>query len=75
MQDKPGVLADITSFFKKQKVSIKIMLQLDERINSLVPLIFITHSIQEKKIGFAINKIRKLKKVDHKVTLIRIEDI
>ena len=75
VQDKPGVLADITSFFKKQKVSIRVMLQLDERINNLVPLIFITHFIPEKKIDLAINKIRKLKKVDHKITLIRIEDV
>ncbi len=75
VQDKPGVLADITSFFKKQKVSIKSMFQLDERIKTLVPLIFITHLISELQINVAITKIKKLKNVDHKITLIRIEDV
>ena len=74
-QDKPGVLADITSFFKRLQVSIKIMFQLEERIKSMVPLIFVTHSVSESQINLAINKIRKLKKVERKITIIRIEDV
>ena len=48
--DKPGVLADITLFFKKQRISIKSMFQLDNKINNVVPLVFVTHKVSEKKI-------------------------
>ena len=48
VDDKPGVLADITHFFKKQKISIKSMFQLDNKIKNIVPLIFVTHKIQKK---------------------------
>ena len=38
------------SFFKKQKISIKSMFQLDNKIKNIVPLIFVTHKIEEKKL-------------------------
>ena len=37
VDDKPGVLADITLFFKKQKISIKSMFQLDNKIRNMYP--------------------------------------
>ena len=36
VDDKPGVLADITLFFKKQRISIKSMLQLDNKIKNIL---------------------------------------
>ena len=51
VDDKPGVLADITHFFKKKKISIKSMFQLDNKIKNIVPLIFVTHKIEENKIS------------------------
>lgn len=74
VDDKPGVLADITLFFKKQKISIKSMFQLDNRIKNIVPLIFITHKITEKKIGLVLKKMRNLKKIKTNIVLIRIEE-
>ena len=50
IEDIPGVLADITLFFKKKKISIKSMFQLDDKVNNIVPLIFITHKVSEKKL-------------------------
>ena len=58
VDDKPGVLADITLFFKKQKISIKSMFQLDNKIKNIVPLIFITHKVEEKKIRLVLNKMK-----------------
>ena len=75
VKDKPGVLADITGFFKKQKVSISSMFQLESKNKKTVPLIFITHFIKEKEINLAVKKIEKIDKVIKKATIIRIENI
>ena len=72
--DKPGVLADITSFFKKQKISISNMFQLEKKISGFVQLIFVTHSILERQLMLTIKKIEKLDKVKTKVNVIRIEN-
>ena len=60
VNDKPGVLADITLFFKKKKISIKSMFQLDNKIKNLVPLIFVTHKVTEKKIYSVLKKMAVL---------------
>ena len=73
--DKPGVLADITKYFKRQKISIKSMFQLDDKIKNIVPLIFITHKISEKKIKLVLNRMKVLKNIRTQITLLRIEDL
>ncbi len=75
VNDKPGVLADITSFFKSEKVSIKSMFQIPDKNKKIVPLIFITHKIEEQRITFVIKKINKMSQIKNKVILIRIEEI
>jgi homoserine dehydrogenase len=75
VDDRPGVLADITLFFKKQKISIKSMFQLDNKINNIVPLIFVTHKIAEKKISLVLKKIESLKKIKTNILLLRIEEL
>ena len=72
--DKPGVLADITSFFKRQKISISNMFQLEKKISGYVQLIFVTHNILESQLILTIKKIEKLDKVKTKVNVIRIEN-
>ena len=72
--DKTGVLADITSFFKRQKISISSMFQLEKKISGYVQLIFITHNILERQLTLTIKKIEKLDKVKTKVNVIRIEN-
>ncbi len=73
--DEPGVLADITLFFKKHKISIKTMFQLDYSIKNIVPLIFVTHKISEKKINLVLKKLKSLKIIKTKIIFLRIEDI
>ena len=75
VDDKPGVLADITLFFKKQKISIKTMFQLDNKIKNIVPLIFVTHKIAEKKISLVLKKMESIKKIKTKIILLRIEEL
>jgi len=75
VDDKPGVLADITLFFKKQKISIKSMFQLDNKIKNIVPLVFVTHKVTEKKIKLVLKRISILDIIKTKITLIRIEDM
>ena len=72
--DKPGVLADITSFFKRKKISISSMFQLENKISGYVQLIFVTHNILEKQLVLTIKKIEKIDKVKTKVNLLRIEN-
>tara|TARA_B100001121_G_scaffold304339_1_gene319721 strand:- start:484 stop:1779 length:1296 start_codon:yes stop_codon:yes gene_type:complete len=72
--DKPGVLADITSFFKRQKISISNMFQLEKKISGYVQLIFVTHNILERQLTLTVKKIEKLDKVKTKVNVIRIEN-
>ena len=75
VEDKPGVLADITLFFKKQKISIKSMFQLDNKVKNIVPLIFVTHKVTEKKISLVLKKMDALKKIKTKIVLLRIEEL
>ena len=75
VDDKPGVLADITLFFKKQKISIKSMFQLDDKVKNIVPLIFVTHKVTEKKISLVLKKMDALKKIKTKIVLLRIEEL
>ncbi len=75
VDDKPGVLADITHFFKKQKISIKSMFQLDDKIKNIVPLIFVTHKITEKKISLVLKKLKSIKKIKTNIVLLRIEEL
>ncbi len=72
--DKPGVLADITSFFKRKKISISSMFQLENKISGYVQLIFVTHSVLEKQLVLTIKKIEKIDKVKTKINFIRIEN-
>ena len=72
--DKLGVLADITSFFKGQKISISNMFQLEKKISGYVQLIFVTHNTLERQLILTIKKIEKLDKVKTKVNVIRIEN-
>ena len=52
--DSPGVLADITAFFKRKKISISSMFQLEKKLSTFVQLVFVTHQVNEKQLILAI---------------------
>lgn len=72
--DKPGVLADVTSILGGADISIEAMMQ-KEPVNgaSTVPVIILTHRIREAQMNDAIAKIEALDSVTGKVTRIRLE--
>jgi len=76
VQDKPGVLADITRILADLGISIDAMVQKEPHEGEvLVNIIMLTHRTIEKHVNAAIGKIESLPVVDGKVTRIRLEEL
>ncbi len=76
VQDKPGVLADITRILADQQISIDAMIQKEPgEGEKQTDIILLTHIIVEKNINAAIAKIEALSTVTGKVTRIRLEEL
>lgn len=76
VQDKPGVLADITRILADLRISIEAMVQKEPRVGEVeVDIIMLTHLTVEKNVDAAIAKIEKLPVVVGKVTRIRLEEL
>jgi homoserine dehydrogenase len=76
VEDKPGVLADITRVLADQKISIEAMVQKEPREGEdEVDIIMLTHLAVEKNVDAAIARIEKLPVVVGKVTRIRLEEL
>lgn len=74
VEDKKGVLAEVTNLLSSLDISIEAMMQKpDSDQDTLVELLFITHECKEKIIQEAISKLEKLSVVNGKVGMIRIE--
>jgi homoserine dehydrogenase len=74
VQDKPGVLADITRILADEQISIDAMIQKEPgEGEEQTDLIMLTHLTREKRINAAIAKIETLIVVAGKVTRIRLE--
>jgi homoserine dehydrogenase len=76
VQDKPGVLADITRVLADLGISIDAMVQKEpSEGEALVNIIMLTHRTIEKNVNAAISKIEALPVVASKVTRIRLEEL
>ena len=76
VQDRPGVLADITRILADQRISIEALVQKEPRGGEeQVDLVMLTHMTIEKNVDAAIAKIEKLPVVVGKVTRIRLEEL
>ena len=76
VQDKPGVLADITRILADEQISIDAVIQKEpEEGEEQTDLIMLTHLTREKRINAAIVKIEKLGVVAGKVTKLRLEEL
>jgi homoserine dehydrogenase len=76
VEDKPGVLADITRILADLGISIDAMVQKEPREGeSQADIIMLTHRTVEKHVNTAIAKIEALPVVSGKVTRIRLEEL
>jgi homoserine dehydrogenase len=76
VQDKPGVLADITRILADEQISIDAVIQKEPAEGEdQTDLIMLTHLTREKRINAAIVKMEKLSVVAGKVTKLRLEEL
>ncbi|HUX91086.1 MAG TPA: homoserine dehydrogenase [Gallionellaceae bacterium] len=76
VQDKPGVLADITRILADEQISIDAVIQKEPgEGEDQTDLIMLTHQTREKRINTAIAKIEALKVITGKVVRIRLEEL
>jgi homoserine dehydrogenase len=76
VEDKPGVLADITRILADQQISIDAMIQREPAEGeSQTDIIMLTHITREKNVDAAIVKIEALPVVKKKVIRLRMEEL
>lgn len=76
VEDRPGVLADVTRILADLTISIDAMLQKEPGDGATrTDIIILTHQTKEKHIIAAIEKIEQLATVSGKVTKLRLEDL
>jgi homoserine dehydrogenase len=76
VQDRPGVLADITRILADQEISIDAMLQKEpSEGEQQANIIMLTHVTREKKVDAAIARIEALDSTVGSVTRLRLEEL
>ena len=76
VQDKPGVLADITRILADEQISIDAVIQKEPgEGEDQTDLILLTHQTREKRINTAIARMEALPVVAGKVTRLRLEEL
>jgi homoserine dehydrogenase len=76
VEDKPGVLADITRILADQQISIDAMIQREPAEGeSQTDIIMLTHVTREKNVDAAIARIEALPVVKRKVIRLRMEEL
>ena len=76
VQDKPGVLADITRILADEQISIDAMIQKEPgEGEDQTDLIMLTHLTREKRVNAAIKKMEALTVLAGKVTKLRLEEL
>lgn len=74
VQERSGVLAEITKILSEQNISIEAMLQKEiHQQGRLVPIIILTHCVLEKDMNDAIKKLQALEEVGQEIIRIRLE--
>lgn len=76
VQDRSGVLADVTQIFADHEISIEAIIQKEPQDNiSTVPIIILTHEVSELNMNNAISEVEKLEAVMGKIMRIRLETL
>lgn len=74
VQDKAGVLADVTRILSDNRISIEAMVQ-KEVDEGLVPIVILTHRVREGDMNEALKRIAALDTVDNDIMRIRVETL
>ena len=74
VEDKPGVLSNITNIFSKNKVSIKRLVQNPHKSKKSSSIIIITHKAKDVYLNKTRKEVDKKNYVKHKSKMIRIDD-
>ncbi len=72
VQDKPGVLADITDILKSEAISVESLLQKAHKQEEAVHIMIVTHVTNEKAVQRAISRMKTLESVLESPHIIRI---
>jgi homoserine dehydrogenase len=76
VEDKPGVLADVTRILADQQISIEAMIQREPgEGESQTDIIMLTHVTRERNVDAAIARIESLPVVKRKVIRLRMEEL
>jgi homoserine dehydrogenase len=74
VQDRPGVIADLTAILRDEKISIESMLQHGRaKADEGVPVVLVSHEAQEAAMTKALARINRLRSVIEVPRMIRIE--
>jgi len=73
VNDKPGVMAQVTKILGDNQVSLASVLQ-KNRLTPVVPLVLITHPVKEKHINKSIIELKNLDDVKSVESLVRVID-
>lgn len=73
VQDKTGVLADITRILSQHSISIEAMFQKDVDDDQPVPIMLMTHAVREQDMNAALSEIAALDAVLDDIVRIRVE--
>ncbi len=75
-EDKPGVMARVAGILGEAGISIEAIQQKEpEEGETHVPLVMLTHRVQERQMNSALEKIEALDGINSKVTRIRMEHL
>jgi homoserine dehydrogenase len=75
-EDRPGVLADVTRILGDAGISIEALIQKEQALDaSHVPIIVLTHRVNEGQMNGAIARIEALACVRGSITRIRVESL
>lgn len=75
VQDRTGVLANVTRILSENGISIEAMFQRDADDDQPVPIVFMTHRVREQQMTDALASIAELEAVLDDIMLIRVESL
>lgn len=73
--DRPGVLAKVATIMSEQGINIESIMQKESELkDGRIPVILLTHTVQERQVNQAISELEALEDVEGKVIRIRAEN-